>query len=258
MDTSTTEDGTARQGIQSVEIGVRVLLAMEQGAGPMTLTEIAQRSGIQPSKVHRYLVSLCRSGLASQSPASGRYDFGPMMRRLGGEALRRTNEVSLASERMPGLRDRTGHSVNLSVWGDDGPVVVRWDYGAFALPLVVRVGATLPLLESSAGQVFLSLLPAAMTTRALATAGARGRGASAEALRAIRAAVQRSGVAVTQDGVIPGIASISAGVPTSGDALPLVLSVVLPDGELTDSEQRRVTIELLATARAVAADLGVP
>jgi DNA-binding IclR family transcriptional regulator len=249
-------DRPQRQGIQSIEVGVRVLLAMEGSAGPIGLTEIAQHAGMEPSKVHRYLVSMCRSGLVSQAP-SGRYDYGPTMRRLGAEALRRTNEVGVASERMPELRDRTGHSVNLSVWGDDGPIVVRWDHGTFALPISVRVGATLPLLSSSAGQVFLATLPESLTGRALIRASGDGRsGISESKLRRLKTAVQRSGVAITQDGVVPGISSISAPIFASGDSLPVVVSVVIPDDEFTTAEQARVSKLILDTAALIARELG--
>jgi DNA-binding IclR family transcriptional regulator len=128
------DDPTAsptRQGIQSVELAMIVLRAMEEGLGPMSLSQIAAGSGMQPNKVHRYLVSLGRVGLVAQSPRSGRYDLGPAMRRLGIEALRRMDEVSVVSEHLPALRDRTGHAVNLAVWGDHGPVIVRWDYGSY-------------------------------------------------------------------------------------------------------------------------------
>lgn len=87
----------ARQGIQSVENAKAVLLALESGAGPLTLTQVAEGAGMQPNKAHRYLVSLGRVGLVSQSPQSGRYDLGPAMRRLGAEALRRMDEVGVAS-----------------------------------------------------------------------------------------------------------------------------------------------------------------
>lgn len=245
-----------RQGIQSVEIGVRVLLAMEGSAGAVGLTEIAQRAGMEPSKVHRYLVSMVRSGLVSQAP-SGRYDYGPTMRRLGAEALRRTNEVVVASERMPELRDITGHSVNLSVWGDDGPIVVRWDHGTFALPISVRVGATLPLLTSSAGQVFLATLPDSLTGRALARVSGDGTpGISDSKLRRLKTNVQRAGVAITQDGVVPGISSISAPIYASGESLPVVVSVVLPDEEFTAAEQARVTGLVLDTVASISRELG--
>jgi len=72
-----------RQGIQSVEIATTVLLALKKGGSPMGLPQIASLSGVQPSRVHRYLVSLGRVGLVSQSPASGLYDLAPLMRRLG-------------------------------------------------------------------------------------------------------------------------------------------------------------------------------
>ncbi|MFB6775079.1 hypothetical protein [Streptomyces sp. NPDC056337] len=71
--------------------------------------------------------------------------------------------MALVSEHLPGLRDSTSHAVNLSVWGDHGPVVVRWAYGAHALPITVRVGATMPLLTSTMGGAFLAHLLAQLT-----------------------------------------------------------------------------------------------
>jgi DNA-binding IclR family transcriptional regulator len=55
---------TLQQGIQSIEVGARVLFALEQARGPLALSEVARRSGMQPGKVHRYLVSLVRVGVA--------------------------------------------------------------------------------------------------------------------------------------------------------------------------------------------------
>jgi DNA-binding IclR family transcriptional regulator len=164
---SLASDDPGRQGIQSVETAMRVLVALESGGGALSLSAIAQASGMQPSKVHRYLVSLGRVGLTSQDPASGLYDFGASLRRLGAEALRRTNEVAVAGGHAAKLRDRTGHSVNLAVWGDRGPIIVSWAYGTRPLPLTVRVGATLPLLASSVGQVFLAHLPESLTGEVL-------------------------------------------------------------------------------------------
>ncbi len=69
-------------------------------------------------------------GLVSQSPRSGRYDLGPSMRRLGAEALRRMDEVGLASEYLADLRDRTKHAVALLAWGENSPVGLQWEDGA--------------------------------------------------------------------------------------------------------------------------------
>jgi predicted ArsR family transcriptional regulator len=67
-----------QQGIQSIEVGAQVLGALEAGRGPMALSEVARNCAMHPAKVHRYLVSLVRAGLASQDahrpvrPGAGR------------------------------------------------------------------------------------------------------------------------------------------------------------------------------------------
>jgi IclR helix-turn-helix domain len=70
------------QGINSIQIGARVLQALEEGRGPIPLAEVARRSGLHPAKTHRYLTSLVRSGLASQ--------------RHGNLALKRCGEPTLS------------------------------------------------------------------------------------------------------------------------------------------------------------------
>lgn len=247
-----------RQGIQSVELAMTVLQALEQGLGPMSLTQIAVAAGMSPSKAHRYLVSLGRVGLVAQSPGSASYDLGPAMRRLGIEALRRMDEVGLASAHLPGLRDRTGHAVNLAVWGDVGPVIVRWDHGSHALPITVRVGATMPMVSSSIGRVYLAHLPDSLTGPALRgepESGRRAEPATGEIDR-IRSAVRRDGYALTTGGVIPGVSSVAAPVFTGAGPLPLAVALVLPATEATDAVVTEVTAELLATTRAMSAELG--
>jgi DNA-binding IclR family transcriptional regulator len=230
-----------------------VLQALERNAGPASLTQLAGLSGMQPSKVHRYLVSLGRIGLVSQSPSSALYDFGPAMRRLGAESLRRMDEVGLASDYLPGLRDRTKHAVNLAVWGDHGPVVVRWDYGSYALPITVRIGATLPLLTSSVGRIYLTHLPATLTDPI--TQRQQGEFTD-EDVQQIREDVLRDGFATTSGGVIPGVTSIAAPVFTTGESLPLAVALALPAAHATPDVLRDITTELLDTTRAMSAEIG--
>jgi DNA-binding IclR family transcriptional regulator len=250
----------SRQGIQSVEIAMTVLLALEQSAGPLSLTQIAALSGMQPSKVHRYLVSLGRVGLVSQTRSSGAYDFGPSLRRLGAEALRRMDEVGLASEYLPVLRDVTRHAVNLAVWGDHGPVIVRWDYGAYPLPITVRVGATMPILATSLGRVFLAYLPATLTEPVIEAQHPtvdRTR-LTGEEVERLKADVRRDGVAVTHNAIIPGVSSVAAPVFTTGESLPLAVAVALPARYATPEVLREVTAQLLETTKAMSAELGHP
>ena len=247
-----------RQGIQSVELAMTVVEALERGRGPMSLTQIAHDSGMGPSKAHRYLVSLARVGLVTQSQRSGMYDLGPAARRIGVESLRRMDEVGLVSEHLPGLRDRTTHAVNLAVWGDQGPVLVRWEYGSFALPITVRVGATLPLLTSSVGLVYLAYLPGSLTGPVLdnqLAPEAHGTPTPAE-LRRLQEKVRKRGVAETSGGVIPGVTSLAAPVFPAGESLPLVIALALPARLATAAEMARIEGELVSTVQQISDDLG--
>jgi DNA-binding IclR family transcriptional regulator len=253
-------DDTApsRQGIQSVELAMTVLQALEDGRCPMSLTQLATASGMTPSKAHRYLVSLGRVGLVARSPSTGLYDMGPALRRLGIESLRRMDEVGLISEQLPGLRDRTSHAVNLAVWSDHGPVVVRWEYGSYALPITVRVGATLPLLTSSVGRVFLAYLPETLTEPILRSRpGSTGPPIpGAGEIARIKADVLRGGLSITSGGVIPGIASIAAPVFAAGESLPLVVAVVLPASAASPAVLDQVSKELLDLTQTMTSELG--
>lgn len=235
-----------------------IVEVIERGLGPMSLTQIAQASGMGPSKAHRYLVSLSRVGMVAQSQRSGLYDLGPAARRIGVESLRRMDEVGLVSEHLPGLRDRTSHAVNLAVWGDHGPVLVRWDYGSHALPITVRVGATLPLLTSSVGQVYLAHLPESLTRPVLEGQLSTDPSTSPTAaeLDALRAEVRRRGVGETSGGVIPGVISLAAPVFPAGDSLPLVVALVLPARVADAAELDRIEQELLRTVAVIADELG--
>lgn len=241
---TTTERGDAvlPQGIKSIEVGAKVLRALEEGRGPMALSSVARASGLHPAKTHRYLVSLVRMGLAAQSVTTGLYDLGPASRRLGVEALRRTDVVSAASAHAVSLRDRTGHTVNVAVWSDAGPALVRWDTGEHELPIAIRVGSTLPLLDSAVGHVFLAYLAPSVISRALKAQQRRGttRVLPAKELEALRAETRRAGIALTTDRMIFGLSALATPVFGPDGNLEVAVGMVLPSGMMNPSEAKRL------------------
>ncbi|WP_445408415.1 IclR family transcriptional regulator domain-containing protein [Streptomyces albidoflavus] len=164
----------------------------------------------------------------------------------------------MVGEHLPGLRDRTTHAVNLSGWGDHGPVVVRWEYGARALPITVRSGATMPLLSSAMGGAFLTHLPEQLTDPVLRSQLEEGPLTEATRTRVteIRTETRREGVAATVGGVIPGVTPLAAPVFTAGDSLPLVVTLVMPSRGLTDTTLTELGEELRETARTMSEQLG--
>jgi DNA-binding IclR family transcriptional regulator len=257
MATEGAEDKT-QQGIKSIEVGSRVLFALEQGRGPLTLSEVAKRSEMHPAKAHRYLASLVRAGLASQDAATGTYDLGPAVRHLGVEALRRIDPVRIASARAAELRDASGHTVNVSVWSDFGPTMVAWITGAHLLPMVIRVGSTLPLLDSAVGYCFLAHLPAAATAEALRAQQQQGatRSLAAAAVEELRREVREDGYGRTRNQMIFGLSALAAPVFGADGELELVLGMILPTRLMTAAESKKQGRRLREAADAVSRELG--
>jgi DNA-binding IclR family transcriptional regulator len=250
-------DQSSKQGIQSIEVGSRVLLALARHDGPSMLSEVAKGSGMHPSKVHRYLVSLVRVGLASQDVNTGLYDLGPATRYLGIEALRRPDAVSIASAYATRLRDTTGHAVNVGIWSETGPLIVRWDSGSHVLPIAMRVGSILPLLDSAIGYVFLAYLPRRGTSAVLKRQQRQRetRLLPPDAVDAIVNDVRRDGFA-SATGLIFGLGALSAPVFGADGTLELALGLAMPRRMFTDAAVARLSVRLRSTADEISHDLG--
>ena len=114
-----------QRGIQSVEVGGRLLLALADGGGALALKDLAQAAGMSPAKAHPYLVSFGKLGLIVQDPGSGHYGLGPLAMQLGLISLQRFDPVRLATQRLPELALVVGQTVAIAVWGNRGATIVR-------------------------------------------------------------------------------------------------------------------------------------
>ncbi len=150
------EGGERRKGIQSLEIGFRVLRAIADAPARISLSVLAQRTGLSPSQTHRYLHSLTATGLAIQDPNTGRYDLGPESRRIGIAALGRFDSFTRADQAMPELVGEIRWTTLLAVLGHAGPTVVRWYMGRPAVITNLGMGSVLPLRSSATGRAFIA------------------------------------------------------------------------------------------------------
>ena len=145
-------------GVQSVEIGTGVLLAVMSGGGPMSLKSIAEATSLPPAKAHRYLVSLIRSGLVEQDAATGKYNLGSIALQIGLAAIMGLNLVRTAVPVMAELREAVGETVVLTVWGDHGPTIVHWEESLAPITVNARIGSVFPVLNTATGHVYLTWL----------------------------------------------------------------------------------------------------
>lgn len=162
---SESKQAEGKHGVQSLEIGMGILRAMVNGQRSMMLKDIAAAAEMPASKAHRYLVSLIRAGLVEQDPMTSRYDIGPFALNIGLVAIDRLDRVRLGLTAIAQLRDEINETTALAVWGDAGPVIVRWERPRRPITVNVITGTALDLLTSASGRVFAAWLPKEMANR---------------------------------------------------------------------------------------------
>lgn len=152
-----------RSGIQSIEVGFRLLDVLTSEPRAMMLRDLAQRAGMSPAKAHRYLVSFSRLGVVSQDPVSGRYELGGFALQMGLARLARVDGVKLARIALTELRDRLDQTVGIAVWGNQGPTIVHWMESSHPAKASLKLGDVMPLLGSATGLLFAAYLPPGKT-----------------------------------------------------------------------------------------------
>lgn len=162
-DSTESAEEKSRSGIQSIEVGFRLLDVLTNEPRAMMLRDLAQRAEMSPAKAHRYLVSFLRLGAVSQDPVSGRYELGGFALQMGLARLARVDGVKLARIALTGLRDRLDVTVGIAVWGNQGPTVVHWMESSHPAKAALKLGDVMPLLSSATGMLFAACMPRGKT-----------------------------------------------------------------------------------------------
>ncbi|ODV12002.1 MAG: IclR family transcriptional regulator [Rubrivivax sp. SCN 70-15] len=239
-----------QRGIQSVEVGGRLLLALADVGRPMALKDLALAAGMSPAKAHPYLVSFGKLGLIAQDAASGHYGLGPLAMQLGLISLQQFDPVRLATARLPGLALATGQTVAIAVWGNRGATIVRIEEAPSAVHVNMRHGTVMSLRGTASGRLFAAYL--ARDAVLAAAPEARFDAAFEREL----AAVRRVGLAHTVDAAVPGVSALAAPVFDGSGAIVLSLTAIGATAALDVSAQGAPALALRRCAAELSTLLG--
>ena len=242
-------------GVQSLEIGVGVLKVLLESGSAMMLKEIAAAADMPAPKAHRYLVSLVRSGLVQQDGDNLKYDLGPLAIPLGLAAVDRLDRVKLGLNSISELRDLTNETTALSVWGEFGPVMVRWERPHRPITVNVITGNTVSLLATSTGRLFAAWMPAEIIRPHLERELAQGRSTEFQTLAQVEAVLQEvraQGYSFVRDSDYSSrVLGLAAPVFTFKNNISMAVSIVGVEGisdlgpeSLALTELKRTTVAL--------------
>jgi DNA-binding IclR family transcriptional regulator len=247
-------DAGARRHIQSINVGFRLIAALEAANAPVALKQLAERAAMPASQAHLYLASFLQLGLVAQDAHTTRYELGPYALQLGLAAMRKLDVVDLARDAMERMHQHTHQGVFLSVWGNRGPTILVKIDGTRPIPMQLRAGYVLPLFGSVTGRVFLTFLPRNVTSTVLAGEGRAG-GSDVEVKRII-AGIRRRGYAHSDNLRNDGFSTISAPVLDHEGLARAALSVIGPVGDFDISAGGVAVRMLVDAAREVSRLLG--
>ena len=229
----------ARQGVQGVEIGMHLTLALARQPGPLALGALAKAAGLPPSKTHRYLVSLCRSGVVVQNTLTGEYALGPALIRLGIAAQSQVDEFRLAEEAMTRVHEATQATATVAVWGTHGPTIVRRKESFRPVTVITRIGSVLPMTASAAGRLFAAYLPREVTKPFVDrefTSGLRvtymGKTLDRRGFERLLGEIRRDGLSRVKGDFLAGVDAIAAPVFNHAGEIAMTLAILGSQGSL--------------------------
>lgn len=258
--TGLSADSKSQRHIQSITTGMRILRIIEQANEPVSLKEISAGVEMPSGQAHLYLVSLRMAGLIVQDEQTSRYSLGPFALQIGLSALRRLDVVAMSKEPINRIREITGETVYLAVWGNRGPTIISRLDGKRPLPMTVRVGNTLPALNSATGKIFLSYLPSSATEEVIRQECRQlkmEKAACKDAVAKIVADVTAKGFAKTETlQSFTGFAGFSAPVFNHERELAATLTVIGPENQIDMDTNGEVLRALLKGAEDLSRLLG--
>ncbi|HWK45408.1 MAG TPA: IclR family transcriptional regulator [Stellaceae bacterium] len=255
--------GLEGRGVQSIEVGGRLLAALVEAAQPTMLRDLASRAKMAPAQAHAYLVSFRKLGIVDQDPASGRYLLGPYALQLGLARMRSFDPLRMAAVATTELAAEMGLMTTVSVWGTHGPTIIQVQEAAQPVHVNLRAGAVFTITGTATGHLFAAFLPDAIV-RPLVRAELKAGGAerqiglptSMPALELTVADIRRLGYATTQGIPVPGVNAVSVPVFDYTGQLQFAVTVIGHAGVLAVDPDSAQVAQVDRFGRRLSAELG--
>jgi DNA-binding IclR family transcriptional regulator len=256
-------EGKKAKGIQSVEIGYRLLACFSASTEPLTLKQIAEAAGMASNKAYFYLTSFTRVGLVVREKNSMLYSLGPAALHLGLTALSQIDALQKARDGIREIRSHPGQSAFISVLGSHGATVVHRVQGAHWSAFEIRIGAILPKI-SATGRALLAALSLQQMLESIESSQESSdygtpfrRIGKAEAFRLCEE-VHLHGVAIGGGFVAPGAGSIAAPIFDHDKNVKAAITLVDTPGNIDLSPTGKDAKRLLVLTSRISRELGAP
>ncbi|WP_236025239.1 IclR family transcriptional regulator domain-containing protein [Arenibaculum pallidiluteum] len=210
---SGSEEGR-KEGMGGLAKGLQVILAFNAGHPNLTLSEVAEITGLAPATARRCLLTLQELGYVGVS--GRRFFLRPRVLDLGSAFLESLNVEELTRAHLTELATATGDSASLSVLDGTEIVYLARASARTLVRLEAHVGSRFPAYATSMGRVLLAALPEERLRACLASSDLRPLTSRTvtdpEALAQIVARCRAEGYAAAEDELAYGVVALAVPV----------------------------------------------
>lgn len=142
------------QGVNSVDIAVGILTFVARYDGQARAIDIANGCNLSKSRLHKYLISLCRTGMLCQNE-KGIYSLGATLHQLSGNGSGESDPISKLNDVLTAFRDKFNYSTGVVVSTGEGLILKHYNRSFRNVDIDFLPNTPVPLHHSAAGQIFM-------------------------------------------------------------------------------------------------------
>lgn len=247
--------------VGGVEKGLRVLRAFYDQPNPLSLSEVAESTGLGRSAAQRFLYTLKALGYLRQDAATRRYTLSHKVLDFGYAYLRNDSLIEKAFPYLLEANKRTDETVNLTELDGDEVIYVSRFPSRKIISVDIVLGRRLPAYCTAPGRAMLACLPDE-TARAIVECSQPAArtpytetdpGVILERIDRVR----RAGYAVSNQETFVGDISVAAAVRDHKGQMLAAVNIAVPHPRWSPEQaERDLAPVVLETTRAITKALG--
>jgi IclR family acetate operon transcriptional repressor len=143
-------------GVQSVDRALLLIETLAEDDEGYRLTDLAIRTGLSPSTIHRLLTTLEKRRFVQFDREEATWHVGAQSFAVGATFARRRNFVTQAMPFLRKLRDETRETANLAAVAEGAMVILTRVESREIMRSVTKIGGRVPMVASGLGKALLS------------------------------------------------------------------------------------------------------
>ncbi len=143
-------------GVQSVDRALLLIETLAEDDDGYRLTDLAIRTGLSPSTIHRLLTTLEKRRFVQFDREQSTWHVGAQSFAVGATFARRRNFVTQAMPFLRKLRDETRETANLAAVDEGAMVILTRIESREIMRSVTKIGGRVPMVASGLGKALLS------------------------------------------------------------------------------------------------------